>query len=108
MDEAAFLDLLRDKARERILYLPHAIEQMSRRDRMITTQDVRLVIFEGELIEDYPNDARGHSCLMLGSSEDGRAVHVVCAPKDDYLAVITAYVPTERNWEPGFRRRVVE
>jgi hypothetical protein len=66
MEADQFLGLLRDRAKERILYLPHAIERMSRTDRVISTQDVRSVIFAGEVIEDYPNDARGHSCLMLG------------------------------------------
>lgn len=28
--------------------------------------EVRAVILEGEVIEDYPEDARGHSCLMIG------------------------------------------
>ena len=105
MEADGFLDLLRDRAKERILYLPHAIEQMSRPDRMISPQDVRSVIFAGEVIEDYPDDARGHSCLLLGRCENGRALHVVCAPKDEYLAVITAYIPSESHWDPGFRKR---
>lgn len=100
-----FLGTLRDRAQDRILYLPHAIERMSRADRMISTQDVRSVIFTGEVIEDYPDDARGHSCLMLGRCENGRALHVVCAPKDEYLAVITAYIPSESHWDPEFRKR---
>ncbi len=50
------------------------------------------VIERGEVIEDYPTDARGHRCLMSGLGADRRWVHVVCAPKDDYLAVITALI----------------
>jgi len=65
---------------------------MMRPDRMISTAEVRRVIFEGEIIEDYPQDARGHSCLMLGYGEGDRALHIVCSPKDEYLAVITAYI----------------
>jgi hypothetical protein len=34
---------------------------------MISRQEIRNVVEHGEIIEDYPNDARGHSCLMLGS-----------------------------------------
>ena len=47
-----FQELLRSKAKERILYLPHAVRQMSRPDRMISTKEVRKAIFEGEIIED--------------------------------------------------------
>jgi hypothetical protein len=57
---------------------------------MISAGEVEVVVSCGELLEDYPDDARGHSCLMLGLGDEGRAIHVVCAPKDDYLAVITA------------------
>lgn len=72
---------------------------------MISANEVERVVTEGEIIEDYPEDVRGLSCLMLGSGE-GRAVHVVCAPKDEYLAVITAYVPDPSQWSPDFRRRM--
>ena len=72
---------------------------------MISTLEVRKVIFEEEIIEDYPDDARGHSCLMLGYGDENRALHVVCAPKDEYLAIITTYVPDEEQWDEGFKNR---
>jgi hypothetical protein len=98
------LTRVRQSASRRILFLPHAIRQISRPDRMITTADIRAVIEAGEIIEDYPDDIRGASCLMLGLA-DKRPVHVVCAPKDDYLAIITAYVPSDQEWEGGYRKR---
>lgn len=59
----------------------------------------------GEIIEDYPEDARGHSCLLLGRGNAGRPLHVVCAPKAGYLAVITAYVPEAAEWMAGLAER---
>ena len=56
---------VRIAAQKRLLFLPHAIRQMSRPERMITTREVEKVVLIGEPIEDYPNDPRGHSCLML-------------------------------------------
>jgi hypothetical protein len=73
---------------------------------MITTTEIEVVIKTGEVIEDYPEDARGHSCLMLGVGQEDRAIHVVCAPKDAYLAIITAYLPNPDQWMPDFRRRL--
>lgn len=58
-------DEIKTSAQRKILYLPHAIRQMSRPDRMISPMDVRDVIENGEIIEDYPADPRGHSCLMF-------------------------------------------
>jgi hypothetical protein len=51
---------------------------MGRPDRLIERADIRAIIFAGEIIEDYPEDARGHSCLMLGRDRYQRAIHIVC------------------------------
>jgi len=72
---------------------------------MITTAEVRKILFEGEVIEDYPEDVKGHSCLLLGFGDKGRAIHVVCSPKDEYLAIITAYYPSEGLWLSDYKSR---
>ncbi|MBW4602843.1 MAG: DUF4258 domain-containing protein [Calothrix sp. FI2-JRJ7] len=79
---------------------------MSRPERMISTAEIETVVMTGEVIEDYPEDARGHSCLILGLVQSNRPIHVVCAPKDDYLAIITAYLPDPNQWSSDFRRRL--
>lgn len=66
---------------------------------------MRRVVLRGEIIEDYPEDARGHSCLILGAGEAGRKIHVVCSPRGEYLAIITAYVPETNGWDSDFRIR---
>lgn len=91
--EQSVLDQVRAAAAKRILFLPHAVRQMSRPSRMISPAEIEVVIAAGEIVEDYPEDVRGHSCLLLGSGDGGRPIHVVCAPMPDYLAVITAYIP---------------
>jgi hypothetical protein len=100
-----FLKEIKTAANKRILYLPHAIRQMSRPDRMISPEEVRNVIEQGEIIEEYPNDQRGHSCLMFCYSIVDRPLHVVCAPKGDYLAIITAYIPSMEEWENYKKRK---
>jgi hypothetical protein len=72
---------------------------------MISIADVRIVIDRGELVEDYPEDVRGHSCLILGNGTNATPIHVVCSPKSDYPAIITAYLPSVQEWEPDFRKR---
>lgn len=70
------VDVARQAAGKRLLFLPHAIRQMSRPERMITPQEVERVVMMGELVEDYPHDSRGHSCLLLGFGDADRAIHV--------------------------------
>ena len=68
-------------------------------------REVNQVVKRGLIIEEYPNDPRGPSCLMLGYGLDSRPIHIVCAPKDDFLAVITAYLPDAEEWSEDFRKR---
>ncbi len=96
---------IRAASAKKVLFLPHALRQMIRPDRMISRDEVRRVIAEGEVIEDYPDDPRGHSCLLLGYGQANRPIHLVCSPKDDYLAIITTYVPDKNEWSPDFRTR---
>ena len=98
------IDEVRASAAKKILFLPHSISQMSRPDRMISVEDVEVTILSGEVIEEYADDPRGRSCLML-HIPSGRPVHVVCAPKQDYLAIITAYLPHPEQWDGEFRQR---
>ena len=91
-------------ATQKILFLPHAIKQMSRPDRMITTDEVREAVLLGEIIEEYPDDQRGESCLVIKAVEN-RIIHVVCAPKSEYLAIITAYLPSPDQWSSDFKTR---
>jgi hypothetical protein len=72
---------------------------------MIAPEEVQTVAITGRLVEDYPDDLRGHSCLLLGFGDGGRPIHIVVALKEDYLAVITAYLPDPTQWSSDFLRR---
>ena len=50
-EETAFLSLIRTAAARRVLFLPHAVRQMSRPERLITTSEIQRVIAAGEIIE---------------------------------------------------------
>ena len=98
---------VRQAATQKLLFLPHTIRQMSRPDRMISTQEVEKIIMTGEVIEDYPQDSRGHSCLILGLGQNNRPIHIVCSPKNEYLAIITAYLPDPLQWSSDFNHETV-
>ena len=71
---------------------------------MISTGEIRETVFNGEIIEEYPNDGRGESCLIFHSKQN-RNIHVVCAPKSEYLTIITAYIPSPDQWSSDFKIR---
>ena len=101
----SYLLEVRSAASKRILYLRHAVDEMNSPEELITPDEVRATIFDGSIIEDYPEDARGHSCLMLGLGSNQRPLHVVCSPKEEYLAIVTVYLPDERRWETDWKTR---
>ncbi|MBI5299838.1 MAG: DUF4258 domain-containing protein [Deltaproteobacteria bacterium] len=78
---------------------------MNKPERMISEEEVKAVLLEGEIVEEYPNDPRGSSCLMGGWFKGQRTLHIVCAPKENYLAIITAYIPDPQEWDKNFKIR---
>ncbi len=81
----------------------HALDQMLR--RKITFAEVRESVRAGEVIEEYPQDKYGPSCLVLGWTGTGRALHVQCTyPSRPLVKVITLYEPDPNVWV-NFRER---
>ena len=77
-----------------------------RNERSITCEEVLEVIASGEVIEDYPNDKYGPSCLILGYTDTVRALHVQCSyPTHELVKIITVYEPLPSRWiDFRFRR----
>ncbi len=73
--------------------------------RKITFAEVRESVRAGEVIEEYPQDKYGPSCLVLGWTGTGRALHVQCTyPSRPLVKVITLYEPDPNVWV-NFRER---
>ncbi len=89
---------------DRIVFSGHAVKRMF--ERKIRLRDVETVLRDGEIIDEYPEDAPFPSCLVLGVVE-GRAIHVVAAVDGESRTchIITAYPPDPDLWNTGFRRR---
>ncbi len=75
----------------------HAIERVKM--RYIEDQTLASLIAEGEILEDYSNDPRGPSALVLTWDETRRPIHAVCAfDPTGSLVVVTAYAPEPPKW----------
>ena len=91
-----------------LLYTDHSRMRLRHRPTP-SAYAIRLLLCDDapEIIEDYPNDPRGSSCLVWGIIGDGRVAHVVCRNLPD-SRVITAYFPSEtepENWRDNYRER---
>jgi hypothetical protein len=58
-----------------------------------------------DVIEDYPDDPRGHSHLVLGFTDSGLPVHAVCAVHEETLVIVTLYRPDPKLWQDYRVRR---
>jgi len=75
----------------------HAVDQTI--TRRISVQDVRRVIANGTIIEDYPEDKYGPSCLILGMTAGRRQIHIQCSyPSRPIIKIITLYEPDPARW----------
>ena len=58
-----------------------------------------LLSSKAKIIEDYPNDPRGHSCLILGFTKESLPIHILCGiAETDVLLIITVYRPDPDEW----------
>jgi hypothetical protein len=65
----------------------------------LTVQELEEALGSGEVLENYPEDPRGHSCLVLGFSS-GQPVHFVCGrTRQGRLILITVYRPHMPKWK---------
>ena len=66
----------------------HAVDQSIVRNIQII--EIKEAIFQGQVIEDYPNDKYGSSCLISGSTTNNRPLHIQCSyPERPLIKIIT-------------------
>ena len=92
------IDRIRAKfAREAFEFSLHATDQTILRG--ISVGEIREAIQTGEIIEDYPDDKYGPSCLILGFTETGRPLHIQCSyPRRPLIKIVTVYEPDPTEW----------
>lgn len=80
----------------------HALKRAAERE--IDSSQMTEAVNSGEIIEDYPNDKYGPSCLIFGRTSNSRPLHIqVSYP--DITKVITVYEPSLQEWEDDLRMR---
>lgn len=92
------IEEIREKFRDGAFeYSQHVVDQSIL--RRISVSELREVVEGGEVIEDYPDDKYGPSCLILGFTGTGRPIHTQCSyPSRSLIKVITVYEPDPTQW----------
>lgn len=84
-------------ARDEFEFSKHATDQSILRG--ISVQEMREAVSAGEVIEDYPDDKYGPSCLILGFTLANKPIHLQCSHASrPIVKVITMYEPDPAEW----------
>lgn len=76
----------------------HAVDQSIIRDIRVGEIEEAMAN-RCEIIEDYPEDKYGPSCLILAFTPAGRPLHLQCSyPSRPVLKIITLYEPAPELW----------
>jgi hypothetical protein len=99
------IDQIQEKfAHDEFEFSRHAADQSIWRE--ISVGEIREAVSRGEIIEDYPQDKYGPSCLIFGFTQAGRPLHIQCSyPSRPVIKVITVYDPDPDEWEEWRIRR---
>jgi len=82
---------------EQFEFSKHAVDQSI--IRRISVKEVREAVAVADLIEDYPEDKYGPSCLLFGKTKAGRPLHIQCSyPMRPMIKIITPYEPDSARW----------
>ncbi len=71
----------------------------------ISVSEIKQAVLR-KLIEDYPNDKYGPSCLIFGLTQQKRPLHIHCSyPTRPLIKIITVYQPSSKLWINYEQRR---
>ncbi|OFZ38751.1 MAG: hypothetical protein A2504_05750 [Bdellovibrionales bacterium RIFOXYD12_FULL_39_22] len=56
------------------------------------------------IIENYEDTGRGVSCLLVGFTDDGKPIHVVCGTRNSWLVIMAVYIPTPPKFKSPYER----
>ena len=66
---------------------------------MIRELRSKIALANSQIVEDYPDDKYGPSCLVLGFTLAHRPLHILCSyPSRPLVKILTLYEPDPNLW----------
>lgn len=90
------LRFIRNKVRKQEYDLSSHAHQ-ERQEEQITVNEIEQALLKGAIIEKYPNDPRGESCLVAWKVNN-QSLHVICGRRGERLLIVTVYRPKLPIW----------
>ena len=94
---------IHSKVREGEYYFSRHGDQERQNDNL-TVSEVEEALLTGRILEQYDDTGRGESCLVVGFTERGKPLHIVCGAIEDRVAIVTVYIPIPPTFNNPFER----
>lgn len=94
---------IQDKVRKEEYYFSRHGDKERQNDNL-TILEVEEAILSGMILEQYMDTGRGESCLIVGFTNFGKPIHIVCGKTDEELTIITVYIPSPPKFKNPYER----
>lgn len=88
---------------KKLRWTRHVIIRLFQRN--ISQSDIEYCLQNGEIIEMYEESYPYPSCLVYGATKNNKILHTVVGFDGNHLWLITAYYPSNIEWENDFKQR---
>jgi len=75
-----------------------------RQNDNLTIIEIEEALISGRILEQYKDKRRGESCLVVGFTNEGKPIHIVCGKRETQLVIITVYIPSPPKFKNPYER----
>jgi hypothetical protein len=97
------MEWIQERIRKEEYYFSKHRDQ-ERQDENLTIIEIEETLLTGRILEHYEDTGRGESCLVVGFTNEGKPIHVVCGGIGDWLVIVTVYIPTPPKFKTPYER----
>ncbi|MEK7450054.1 MAG: DUF4258 domain-containing protein [Planctomycetota bacterium] len=97
------LEWLKERIRKNEFYFSKHADQ-ERQNEDLTIQEIEEAVLSGRILEQYKDTGRGISCLVVGFTNEGKPIHIVCGKRGNWAVVITVYLPQPPKFKNPYER----
>lgn len=94
---------IKEKIRNSEYYVSRHGDQERQNDNL-SLLELEESLLNGRILEQYTDTGRGESCLIVGFTEAGKPVHVVCGKQKNSLTIVTVYIPAPPKFKNPYER----
>ncbi len=97
------IDWIQEKVHSGSYLFSHHGDLERQADNLII-DEIKEAVSSGRVLEHYSDTGRGESCLLVGFTEKGKPIHLVCGARANQLIIVTVYIPGPPKFKNPYQR----